>query len=67
MEKVVGSALDHGPSCVESVKNLVRVISYPDHATAKCPKCDIAELDSLELPDHIILKHTNSVSSFDIL
>ena len=60
------SALDHGPSCVESVKTLVGVISYPDHATSKCPKCDIAELDSLALPDHIILNHTNSLSSFAI-
>ena len=26
-------ALDHGPSCVKSVKNLVRIISYPDYST----------------------------------
>ena len=40
-------ALNHdhrSRSCVESVKNLVRIVSYPDHATLKCPKCEIAEL-----------------------
>ena len=55
-------ALDHGPSGIQSVKNLVRIISYPNHATNKCPKCEIAELDPLSLPAHIIDEHTNSGS-----
>ena len=60
-------ALDHGPSGIKSVKNLVRIISYPNHATNKCPKCEIAELDPLSLPAHIIDEHTNSESSWDAL
>lgn len=60
-------SLDHGPSTVKSVRNLVRIISYPNHATSKCPKCDIAELDPPSLPAHIIDKHTNSESSWDTL
>ena len=56
-------ALDHGPSGIHSVKNLVRIISYPNHATNKCPKCEIAELDPLSLPAHIIDEHTNSESA----
>ena len=31
-------ALDHGPSGVKSVKNLVRIISYPNHASTKVSK-----------------------------
>ena len=60
-------ALDHEPSGIQSVKNLVRIISYPNHATNKCPKCEIAELDPLSLPAHIIDEHTNSGSSWDAL
>ena len=60
-------ALDHGPSGVKSVKNLVRIISYPNHASTKCPKYEIAELDSLSLPAHIIDEHTNSESSWGTL
>ena len=60
-------ALDHGPSGVKSVKNLVRIISYPNHASTKCPKCEIAELDPLSLPAHIIDEHTNSESSWGTL
>ena len=51
-------ALDRGSSGIKSVKNLVRIISYPNHASTKCPKCDIAELDPLSLPAHIIEEHT---------
>ena len=60
-------ALDHGPSGIKSVKNLVRIISYPNHATNKCPKCEVAELDPLSLPAHIIDEHTNSESSWDAI
>ena len=59
-------ALDHGPSGIKSVKNL-RIMSYRNHATNKCPKCEIAELDSLSLPAHIIDEHTNSESSWNAL
>ena len=65
--KLWDSALDHGPSCVKSLKSLVRIISYPDHATSKCPKCDVAVLDLPSLPEHIIDGHTNSDSSWDTL
>ena len=65
--KLWDSALDHGPSCVKSLKNLVRIISYPDHATSECPKCDVAVLDLPSLPEHIIDGHTNSDSSWDTL
>ena len=59
--------LDHGSSGVKSVKNQVKIISYLNHASTKCPKCDIAELDPLSLPAHIIGEHTNSESSWGTL
>ena len=65
--KLWDQALDHGPSCVKSVKNLVRIISYPDYATSGCPRCEITELDPPSLPAHIMVKHTNSDSSWDSL
>ena len=65
--KLWDQALNHGPSCVKSVKNLVRIISYPDYATSRCPRCEITELDPPSLPAHIMVKHTNSDSSWDTL
>ena len=59
-------ALDHGPSGVKSVKNLVRIISYPNHASTTCESA-IAELDPLSLPAHIVDEHTNSESSWGTL
>ena len=64
--KLWDQTLDHGPSCVKSVKNLVRIISYPDYATSRCPRCEITELDPPSLPAHIMVKHTNS-DSWDTL
>ena len=36
--------LDHGPRCVDGLRNLVRVITYPPHAVSACPMCDIDSL-----------------------
>ena len=30
-KKLWDHALDHGPSVIKGIKNLVRVITYPDH------------------------------------
>ena len=34
-------ALDHGPKCIDGLKNLVRVITFPraPHALTACPLC----------------------------
>ena len=60
-------ALDYGQSVVKGVRNLGRIISYPDHATSDCPLCDVINLDRLRLPEHIIRKHTNNEASWDEL
>ena len=61
------NALDHSPSVIKSIKNLVRVITYPDHATNKCPLCDIPELSQATLAEHFIIEPTKSDSSWNTL
>ena len=51
-KKLWDQALDYGPSVIKSLKNLVRVIAYPNHAPSICPLCDIAELDQISLAEH---------------
>ena len=33
-------ALDYGPKCVDGLRNLVRVVAFPPHASSTCPLCD---------------------------
>ena len=33
-------ALDHGPRCINCLRNLVRVITFPPHALSACPQCE---------------------------
>ena len=41
-KKLWDHALDHGPSVIKGMKNLVRVIICPDDSPSKCPLCDTA-------------------------
>ena len=41
-KKLWDLALD---SVVKGVRNLGRIIAYPDHATSDCPLCDVINLD----------------------
>ena len=66
-KKLWDLALDYGQSVVKGVRNLGRIIAYPDHATSDCPLCDVINLDRLRLPEHIIRKHTNNEASWDEL
>ena len=65
-KKLWDNALDHGPSVIKGLKNLVRVITYPNHSPKICPFCDIQNLDQ-PLIDHVISNHTNSDSSWSSL
>ena len=58
--------LDYGPSAITSMKNFVRVLTYPDYAEHICPLCDVQELD-LSLLEHVLSCHTNSKSTWDAL
>ena len=46
-KKLWDHVLDHGPSVIKGMKNLVRVITFPDHSPSKCRLCDTADLESL--------------------
>ena len=63
-KKLWDHALDHGPSVIKGMKNLVRVITYPDHLPKKCPLCDAAVLDKPTLAEHVITNHTKSDNSW---
>ena len=65
--KLWDDALDHGLYVVKGIKNLLRVIAYPDHAAKKCPLCDTKELDPQCLPDHFVTEHMKSEGSWNIL
>ena len=45
----------------------MRVITYPDHTTNKCPLCDIPELSQATLAEHFTIEHTKSDSSWNTL
>ena len=53
-KKLLDHALDHSPSIIKGLKNLVRVITYPDHAITKCPLCNVSQLDQMPLVEHFI-------------
>lgn len=60
-------AIDHGPSVIKGLKNLLRVITYPDYSSAICPLCDTRTLDNPSLIDHVIQSHTKSESPWSLL
>ena len=66
-KKLWDNALDRGPSVIKGMKNLVRVITYPDHSPKKCPLCDTADLDKPTLAEHVITNHTKSDNSWSSL
>ena len=65
-KKLWDHALDHVEACITSLRNLVRIVSYPKHAISPCPLCEATELD-VPLPAHIVGKHKNSFESWDTL
>ena len=60
-------ALDRGTSVIKGMKNLVRVITYPDYSQNKCPLCDIPDLGHVTLAEHLTIEHTRSDSSWNTL
>lgn len=63
-KRIWDDALNHGPSVIKGLKNLVRVITYPSYSLARCPLCDTQNLEQSTLTDHIIVSHTNSETSW---
>ena len=59
-KKLWDNALDHGLPAIKSTNNLVRVITYPEHSSRKCPLCDTENLEEPTLVEHVITYHTKS-------
>ena len=57
-KKIFDHASDHGSFAIKGMKNLVRDITYPDHATRKCSLCDIPKLDQITLAEHFKMVST---------
>ena len=51
-------ALDHGPKCVDSLRNLVRVVAFPPHASSACPLCDRDAIPRNTLLSHVLEMHS---------
>ena len=53
-------ALDYGPRCVDGLKNLVRILTFPPHAQFACPLCEEKHLSGArdELLSHVLDTHT---------
>ena len=66
-KKLWDNTLDHGTSVIKGMKNLVRVITYPDYSQNKCPLCDIPDLGHVTLAEHLTIEHTRSDSSWNTL
>ena len=65
-KKLWDHSLDHGKICVTSLMNLVRILSYPKHATKPCPLCECdSEMESLV--KHTMSRHLSSSESWDTL
>ena len=69
VETVVGwsrlwdMALDHGYKCIDGVRNLVRVMVYPEHALKPCPLCAVEKFVEQSLLHHVLQKHSNTTLS----
>ncbi len=60
--------LDNGAKCVEGLRNLVRVITFPSHAMQACPLCVMDEISRDSLLYHVLDSHTNCrLSSTELL
>ena len=53
-------ALDHGPKCIDGLKNLVRVITFPPHALTACPLCKEEDIPRDSLISHVLNTHSRN-------
>ena len=47
-------ALDRGPKCIDGLRNLVRVITFPPHALSACPLCEEMDVPRVSLLSHVL-------------
>ena len=51
-------ALDYGPKCVDGLKHLVGVVTFPPHASSTCPLCDRKTIPRDTLLSHVLEMHS---------
>ena len=51
-------ALEYGPKCVDGLRNLVRVVVFPPHATSACPLCDRKTIPRDALLSYVLKMHS---------
>ena len=57
MAQTMGSALDRGPNCIHGLRNFVRIVTYPPHATSPCPLSEDKDVPRVSLLSHVIGSH----------
>ena len=60
-------ALDHGPKCIDGLRNLVRVITFPPHALSACLLCEEEDISRDSLLSHVLTTHSRSPCNSDKL
>ena len=51
--------LDNGARCIEGLRNLLWVITFPPHAMHACPLCEREDICRDSLLSHVPITHTN--------
>ena len=57
-------ALDRGPNCIHGLRNFVRIVTYPPHATSSCPLCEDKDVPRVSLLSHVIGSHMSNICDF---
>ena len=65
LAQIVGSCT--GPKCIDGLRNLVRVITFPLHALSAYPLCKEEDISSDSLLSHILTTHSRSPCNSDKL
>ena len=60
-------ALDNGVKCVDGLKNLVHVITFPSHAMSACTLCESEDVQRDSLLSHVLSTHLNGSISCEQL
>ena len=55
--------LDHGPKCIDGLKYLVRVITFPPHALTACPLSEEEDIPRDSPISHVLNTHSRNMCS----
>ena len=58
---------DHGPKCIDGLRNLVKVITFPLHALSACRLCEEEDITRDSLLSYVLTTHSRSPCNSDKL